>query len=172
MLLTCLHSVYLQEQWTENPSKLILVFVWSELQCPLEAARSWPSSHVSMKWNNFLCVSRRQRNCFDTPNWIANFCLALGFSPSKDLLKCHSEWRHCPFIFPFFLLINILMSLFCCSAIEVSLESHKKRRKCSGDYFTLCFVNHTSNLTQIKLISAQMMFDIRLHYKQHMVTSS
>lgn len=99
-----------------------------------------------------------------------NFQLLSGswvfFSPTEDLLKCHSECRHCPFIFPLFLLINILMSLFCCRSVKVSLESHKKRSECSSDYFTFRFSNCNSSLIKMRLISAQMMHTVNSVWHQ------
>lgn len=111
-----LRSVVLQEEWPEHPTNLN-VFVRSRRQCPWEAAGLRPSSHFCVKQNAFLCVIRRHCDYFDSPKWISKFCLSLCFSPSEALLKCHSEWRHCPFIFPLFLLINILMSPCCCGSI-------------------------------------------------------
>lgn len=144
-LLTC--SVVLKEQ---------LSICMIRYQWPWEAAGF--DRPLTSRWNTAIfSVSHQRCNYSDTPNWISNFCLALAFSPSEDLLKCHSEWRYCPFIFPLFLLINIFWCLlFCCGSLKVTLESHKKTRKCCREHLTFCFINGSSNATQIKVITAQV----------------
>lgn len=114
-------------------SKLISVFVRSQLRRPWEAAGLRPPAHFSVKHNT---------DDSDTPNWISNFCLALCFSPSGDLLRCHFDRRHCPFIFPLFLLINILMSrCFVAAALKCHLKVTQRGRKARR----FCFITFKSN---------------------------